>query len=166
MSNFQTLDQEIIKGAINGCSFAPRTRVLARTNERLLIWAPGSNYWSGMYGTQYSGAEMRIIDRRIHAKDSILVCDGKRLKNSIFAECADKIDAVFGEGFHKLLDTRKTVAVGDNKPFSITGVEIPLSGNEFGYKLMMHRQKVREQLTAEGVTGIELSMRVQSSYPD
>jgi hypothetical protein len=159
MSNFQTIDQEVHKGAINGCSFAPRVRILARTNERLLIWAPGSNYWSGMYGTQYSGAEMRIIARRIHAKDSILVCDGKRLKNSIFAECADKIDAVFGEGFHKLLDTRKTVVIGDNPPFAIHGVEIPLTGREFGYDLVMKQRAERARLEALGVTGIELTLR-------
>jgi hypothetical protein len=164
MSNFREIDQEIIHGTINGCSYAPKVRVLARTHDTLLIWVPGSSYWSGMHGTLYSGTQMRVVNRRDHGAHELttgLICEGMRLKKSIFKEFADKIDAHLGEGFHALLDTKKTIVVGDNQPFSKIGHEMPVTGREFGYEKVMRQRALREKLIAEGVTGIELEMRVQ-----
>jgi hypothetical protein len=160
MANFTEIDQEIIPGTINGCNYAPKVRVLARTQEKLLIWVPGSTYWSGMNGNSYCGASMRVVNRHTHGAQDLkngLICDDKRLKQSIFADCAEKIDAHMGEGFHKLLGTRKTVVVGDNTPFSIYG-EMPVTGHEFGYKEMMARRAKHDELKAKGVTGLSLAM--------
>jgi hypothetical protein len=162
VSNFSVLDQEIISGHINGCNYAPKVRVLARTHDNLLLWVPGSSYWSGMYGTRYSGAEMRVVHRRTHGVRELtsgLICEGQRLKQSIFADNADKIDAVFGECFHKMLETRKTVVVGHCEPFSKIGHELPVTGREFGYEHVMKQMAERERLMTEGVTGLELSIR-------
>jgi len=164
MSNFRTVDQEVIPGTINGCSYAPRVRVLARTQDLLLLWVPGSNVWSGMYGTQYHGAEMRVVQRRTHGADELtqgFICSGVRFKQSIFKDFAAEIDKHLGEGFHALLETKKTVIVGDNEPFSIYGNELPISPRRFGYEKHQRQMALREKLVAEGVTGIELEMRVQ-----
>lgn len=164
MSNFREIDQEIIHGTINGCNYAPRVRVLARTQDKLLIWVPGSSYWSGMHGTLYSGAQMRVVERRTHGAHELttgLICEGVRLTKGIFKQFADKIDAHMGEGFHALLDKQKTIVVGDNETFSKIGHELPVTGREFGYEKVMRQRALRETLMAQGVTGVELEMRVQ-----
>jgi hypothetical protein len=164
MSNFRTVDQEIIKGAVNGCNYAPRVRVLARTQDLLLLWVPGSSVWSGMYGTQYHGAEMRVVMRREHGQRELisgLICSGVRFKQSIFKDFATEIDKHLGEGFHALLETKKTIIVGDNEPFSIYGNELPVTPRRFGYEKFQRQIALREKLVAEGITGIELEMRVQ-----
>jgi hypothetical protein len=162
VSNFREIDQEIINGTINGCNYGGKIRVLARTNDYLLVWVPGSSHWSGMHGTLYTGAEMRIINRRTHGHRELvsgLVCDKERLHNRIFPKYAAKIDETFGEGFHGLLDTRKTVVVGDSDSFSIYG-EMPVTGHEFGYRQVMEKKVQRELLISMGYRDRDLEMAV------
>lgn len=153
MSNFQTLEQELTGRTINGCDYGRPCRVLARTQDLLLLWVPGSK--GSYYGATYHPAEMRCMPRRTHGwreLDSGLICSGERLHNRVFAKFANEIDSHLGEGFHALLDVHKTVVVGDNEAFSKYGHELPVTGREFGYTDLMEKKAIRERLISEGMT--------------
>ncbi len=166
MSNFTVINRETINGTINGCTYAPKVHVLARTVDRMLIWVPGHNFWSGMHGKQYAGTAMRALRRNQHGIHDTRICEGERLKASVFVDHAKEIDEIFGDGFHKLLDPQKTLVVGDNPPFHIHGNEMPVTGREFGYGKLVRQQAARERLEAQGVTGIELHLRSQQEADD
>ncbi len=163
MSNFRTVDQELLPATINGCRWGGKPRLLARTQDHLLVWIPGyTSYVNRMVGNRYSSASMVLLERREHAAHGCTeICEGRKLHRKIFKVFATEIDAVLGEGFHALLEPDKTVIVGDNEPFSYTGCEIPITPQTFGYEKHMAQKALREKLVAEGVTGVELEMRVQ-----
>ena len=162
MSNFQIIDQEIIHASINGVRYGGKPRLLARTQDHLLVWVPGyTSYVNRASGRQYSRSAMVLFERRTHgAHGSKEICSGSRLSLKTFRDNADAIDAVMGEGFHELLEPNKTVVVGDNLPFSTYGNEVPITRNTFGYAEYERQKKRREELVAQGLSGIELEMAI------
>jgi len=163
MSNFRSVDQELLSATINGMKLGGKPRLLARTQDHLLVWIPGyTSYVNRMVGNRYSTSSMVLLERREHAAHGATeICEGRKLHKKIFKMFAAEIDAQLGEGFHALLEIDKTVIVGDNEPFSKYGHEIPITPQTFGYEKFMAQNVLREKLVAEGVTGIELEMRVQ-----
>jgi hypothetical protein len=119
MSNFQEIEQEIAPCAINGVYYGPHNRVLARTQDWVLLWCTGRSQRGGGLHNIWYPASMMIVARTQRPRPQYRrVCDNERCHNRVFAKVADKIDAVFGEGFHALLDVKKTIVVGDNGKIS------------------------------------------------
>jgi hypothetical protein len=160
MSNFTTIDQETVSRIINGVDYGAVGKVLARTQDKLLVWFGGSSGKGGGYGSVWSPATLRVIGRKDHGGNSLSkkICEGERFHQRVFEKYGEKIDKHFGEGFWRLLELRQTVVVGDSLPFGPRG-EMAVTGREFGYDLVMRQKAKRDELIAQGVTGIELEMR-------
>lgn len=108
--NFEAREQEQTSKAIDGIAYGRNVRVLARTGERLLIWVPGQSVWSGTgqpWRYEASGMFIHQLDRGHYRR----LCSGGRLASQLRDQAAE-IDRAFGEGFHKLLDPKKTIVVG------------------------------------------------------
>jgi hypothetical protein len=109
MNNFQLVDQEVIRGAIDGVYYGPQSNVLARTGTKLLIWVPGHSSWDGTGRPwRYEPTALYVSMRRDRYKR---LSTGGRLVASL-KENAKAIDEAFGEGFHQLLEPSKTVVTG------------------------------------------------------
>jgi hypothetical protein len=160
--NFEVIDQEVIGRTINGMDYGAASRVLARTHTQLLVWIRGS--MGRGYHATYHPAQLRIVPRHEHGHRQLiggLICEGERFHARVFKKYAQQIDQQLGDGFHALLELNKTVVVGDNESFAKGQNEMPLTGQEFGYKDVMEKRAIRERLLNEGLTDpVELHFAV------
>lgn len=129
MSNYELLEQEIIHKSINGMDFGnARMRVLCRKPDRLLVHIPPHTAYCGrMLGSvSGKGALWRFMRQEHGAHGGIEIAEGGRFNAKRFKELADKIDeAMAEEGLYQLLEVGKTLVLGESKPFSRYGSEIP-----------------------------------------
>jgi hypothetical protein len=118
--NFEIVDREYIHPNIAGSMYGGKPFLLARTVTHILVWIPGyTSYISRGSGNQYANAQM-IAHRRSETgyRGIQKICRGGRLKSALVnPEVRSKVDAIFGESFHSLLEHDKTVVLGDNGPW-------------------------------------------------
>lgn len=111
--NFRVLEQERTSKAIDGVDYGRNVRILARADGKLLLFVPGQSAWNGTgQPWRYEPSCLMVhVDggQRYHR----LASGGRLVSRLREAAITRKIDEHFGEGFHKLLDPKGTVEIGE-----------------------------------------------------
>lgn len=120
--NFGLVEQEIVRGSINGLSFGnARMRVLCRKPDRLLVHIPSHTSYAGrMLGSLSSKGSLWRFTRREHgAHGGIEIAEGGRFDAKRLKALRAEIDRAMNEdGLVDLLDPAQTLVLGESQPFS------------------------------------------------
>jgi hypothetical protein len=143
LERFQVIEQEQISYVVGGFRYGNKMRVLARSNDYLLVWIPGNT--SCVYRTwSYQSAVLMVMRRDQHVSSGgVVICEKQSLNADMFAQYAVVINSIFGAGFNETLAVGKTIVVGD-QPIAKANPKTP-----FGFARDEEIKKMRAQIVEE-----------------
>lgn len=95
----------------NGVNFGKEGVVLVIKGNLRLVWQPGSSYWSGLSGNQYSPSGMSLRGLPGYRDGLDIYRKGGRLSKALVVSLAEAIDKHFGEGVAAAINPKMTLMI-------------------------------------------------------
>jgi hypothetical protein len=123
VERFQDIEQELLSFVVGGFRYGNKMRVLARSDDHLLVWIPGNMSYSNK-SWNYSASTMVVFKRSEGASTgAVVICEKKPLGAELFAQHAVTIDRIFGPSFHETLRENRTIVIGNQPVAKVIGLK-------------------------------------------